>query len=131
MCLFSSIQPGLPFYAAYPPFGIVTLCFLGISSYILLVGMLGIAVNLSRDVGLRREIYRSLEADSHMMKMGLAEMQGDIERKILPLVNRIDSVDETRGYTEPNEEDVKLMIKEVLEEIRSVQPNIKSGEPRE
>ncbi|MGC2426085.1 MAG: hypothetical protein WA421_03545 [Nitrososphaeraceae archaeon] len=31
--LFSSMQPGMPFYAAYPPFGLVTLLFLGLSSY--------------------------------------------------------------------------------------------------
>ena len=41
--LFSSIQPGMPFYAAYPPFGLVTLSFLGVSSYMLLVGIVGFA----------------------------------------------------------------------------------------
>jgi hypothetical protein len=47
--LFSSIQSGT-FYAAYPPFGLVTLLFLGLSSYLLLVGMLGCAAYVSRDV---------------------------------------------------------------------------------
>ena len=37
--LFSSVQPGMPFYVAYPPFGLVTLLFLGLSSYLLLIGL--------------------------------------------------------------------------------------------
>ena len=36
--LFNPIQSGSPFYAAYPPFGLATLVFLGLSSYMLLVG---------------------------------------------------------------------------------------------
>src|SRR5690242_3013890 len=55
--LFSSVQPGMPFYAAYPPFGLATLSFLGLSSYLLLVGMLGCAAYVSRDSELRREIH--------------------------------------------------------------------------
>ena len=43
------MQPGLPFFVAYPPFGLVTLLFLGLSSYMLLVGMLGCATYVSRD----------------------------------------------------------------------------------
>ena len=56
--LFSSMQPGMPFYAAYPPFGLVTLMFLGLSSYMLLVGILGSAAYISNDSELRREIFQ-------------------------------------------------------------------------
>ena len=53
--LFCSMQPGLPFYAAYPPFGLVTVFFLGLSAYLLLIGMIGIAAYIARDSELRRE----------------------------------------------------------------------------
>ena len=62
--LFCSVQPGMPYYAAYPPFGLATLLFLGLSSYMLLVGMIGIGANVSRDIELRREIYRGVEIHS-------------------------------------------------------------------
>jgi hypothetical protein len=68
MALFSSIQPGMPFYAAYPPFGLPTLLFLGLSSYMLLVGMLGTAANVSRDSELRQEIYKGIEVNSDILK---------------------------------------------------------------
>ena len=116
--LFSSMQPGMPFYAAYPPFGLVTLSFLGLSSYMLLVGMLGIAANVSRDGELRREIYRGLEVDSDILKkMGMAEMQREMERRILPLANKIKLSEEMRIRVDPSQEDVKIMISEVLNEI--------------
>jgi hypothetical protein len=128
--LFSSMQPGMPFYAAYPPFGLVTLLFLGLSSYMLLVGMLGIAANVSRDSELRREIYKGLEVDSDILKkMGMAEMQREMEKRILPLAKKIELSDEMRDrIKDPSEEDVKIMINEVLNEIHSKRSDIKPDE---
>jgi hypothetical protein len=127
--LFSSIQPGMPFYAVYPPFGLVTLLFLGLSSYMLLIGMLGCAAYVSRDSTLRREIYRGLEVDSDMLKnIGMAETQREIERRILPLADKIKLSDEMRDRMDPSQEDVKMMIDEVLNEIHSMKSQIKSGE---
>lgn len=128
--LFSSMQPGLPFYAAYPPFGLVTISFLGLSSYMLLVGMLGIAAIVSRDSGLRQEIYRGLEGKFDVMrKMGMAEMQREMERRILPLADKIKLSDEMRErIRDPSEEEVKIMISEVLSEIRSMRSDAKPDE---
>ena len=128
--LFSSMQPGMPFYAAYPSFGLVTLLFLGLSSYMLLVGMLGCAANVSRDSELRREIYKGLEVDSDVLKkIGMAEMQREIEKRVLPLASKIKLSDEMKNLmdTDPDEEDVKLMIEEILNEIQKGS-HIKRGE---
>jgi hypothetical protein len=126
--LFSSIQPGMPFYAAYPPFGLTTLLFLGLSSYMLLVGMLGIAANVSRDSELRREIYKGLEVDSDILKMGMAEMQREVERKVMPLASKIKLADEMRDHMDPSEEDIKTMIEDVLNEIHSKRSADRLGE---
>ena len=118
--LFSSIQPGLPFYAAYPPFGLITLLYLAISSYLLVVGMLGCAAYVSRDTELRREIHKGLEVNSEFInKMGMAEIQREMERRILPVVKKVKLSDEMKERMDPDEEDIKLMIREVLNEIRS------------
>jgi hypothetical protein len=118
--LFSSVQPGMPFYAAYPPFGLPTLLFLGLSSYIMLVGMIGIGANVSRDIELRREIYRGVETHSDIFKnFGMAEVQREMERKVIPLTNKFNVADDMRDHIDPSEEDVKIMISEVLNEIQS------------
>jgi hypothetical protein len=128
--LFSSMQPGMPFYAVYPPFGLVTLLFLGLSSYLLLVGMLGCAAYVSRDIELRREIYKGLEVNADVLKkIGMAETQREIEKRVLPLANKIKLSDEMRRHmdTDPDEEEVKTMIEDVLNEIHKGS-HIKPGE---
>jgi hypothetical protein len=114
--LFSSMQPGIPFYAAYPPFGLITLIYLGLSSYMLLIGILGTAANVSRDAEIRREIYKGI-ADSPILKMGLAEMQREVESRILPIASRVKLSEPMRERTDPSEEDVKMMIEEVVKEM--------------
>jgi hypothetical protein len=90
--------------------------------------MLGCAAYVSRDSELRREIYKGLEVDSDMLKkMGMAEMQREMERRILPLANKIELSDEMRVRMDPSEEDVKIMIKEVLNEIHSKRSGVKPG----
>lgn len=126
--LFSSLQPGSPFYAAYPPFGIVTLLFLGLSSYMLLAGFVGSAAYVSRDSEVRREVYRGLQQDSHIVKMGFAEMQREIEKRVVGVFNKIKSSelqDEMKVEIEPNEEEVQTMIDEVLKEVHSKLPRPK------
>jgi hypothetical protein len=116
--LFSSVQPGMPFYAAYPPFGLVTLVFLGVSSYMLLVGMLGIAANVSRDAELRREIYKGLEVDSDMLKnIGMAETQLEIEKRVTLLADKTRMSGEMSAHVDPSIEDVKSMVEEIMNEL--------------
>jgi hypothetical protein len=126
LSLFSSMQPGMPFFAGYPPFGLVTLLFLGLSSYMLVVGMLGIAANVSRDSELRKMIYKDLETNPDILKrMGMAEMQRELERRIIPLANKIKLTEDMASRIEPSEEEVKIMINDVLNEIHSKKSNLK------
>jgi hypothetical protein len=117
--LFSSMQPGMPFYAAYPPFGLVTLMFLGLSSYMLLVGILGSAAYISNDSELRREISKGLDPDSDVLKkMGSAEIHRDIERRILPLADKVKmSTDIEYPNMEMDREELKILIDDVLNEV--------------
>ena len=120
--LFSSIQPGSPFYEAYPPFGLVTLSLLGVSSYMLLVGMVGSAAYVARDSLVRREVYNSLEADSYVLKMGTAEMKRELEHRVLSVTNKFKSskfAGDMIFTTEPDEKDVRLMVEEVLKVVHS------------
>ena len=117
--LFSSMQPGMPFYAAYPPFGLVTLMFLALSSYMLLVGILGSAAYISNDSELRREIFKGLDPDSDVLKkMGSAEMQREIERRVLPLADKVKmSTDIEYPNLDMDREDLKMLIDDVLKEV--------------
>lgn len=116
--LFSSLQPGMPFYAAYPPFGLVTLTFLGLSSFLLLIGMLGCASYVSRDSELRKEIFKQQDSISSMLRnMGYAEMERELENRIIPLSSRLKLTEDMRVHMDPSPEDLKLTIEEVLTEL--------------
>lgn len=114
--LFSSMQPGMPFYAAYPPFGLVTLLFLGLSSYLLMVGILGSAAYISTDSELRREVYKSINVDSDFIKMGKAEMQRRIGLRVRATLKKVKLADELETRVE-TDEDIRAMIDEALDEI--------------
>ena len=121
--LFSSLQPGMPFYAAYPPFGLVTITFLGLSSFLLLIGMLGCAAYVSRDTELRKEIFKDQDSISNMLKnMGFAEMQLEIENRILPLSARLKLSEDMKVHMDLSPEDVKLTIEEILTELHPSRP---------
>jgi hypothetical protein len=126
--LFSAIQPGSPFYAAYPPFGLVTLSFLGLASYMLLVGMVGSAAYVARDSAVRREVYNSLQADTHVLKMATAEMQRELEHRVINVTEKFKSskfAGDMNFTTDQDEKDVQLMIEEVLREVHSKDRHLK------
>ena len=116
--LFGSLQPGMPFYVCYPPFGLVTITFLGLSSFLLFFGMLGCAAYVSRDTELRKEIFKNNDSISNMLRnMGYAEMQRELENRMIPLSARTQSIRRHEIHTDLSPEDMKLTIDEVLKEL--------------
>jgi hypothetical protein len=93
----------------------------------LLVGMVGSAAYVARDSLVRREVYNSLE-DSHVLKMGTAEMQRELEHKVLSVTDKFKSskfASEMKFTMDPDEKDVRLMIEEVLKEVHSKDRHLK------
>jgi hypothetical protein len=76
--------------ASYPPFGIATLSFLGLSSYLLLIGLYATAISLSQHAQLRKSIRNSIdEQHSRLIDgIGMSELQRVIDKRITPLVQR-------------------------------------------
>ena len=119
----------MPFYAAYPPFGLVTITFLGLSSFLLFFRMLGCAAYVSRDNELRKEIFKDKDSISSMLRnMGYAEMERELENRIIPLSSRLNLTEDMRIHTDLSQEDLKLTIEEVLTEIHG--PGIKETDLR-
>ena len=52
-------------------------------------------------------------------------MQREMERRILPVVDKVKLSEEMKNRMDPDKEEVKLMIYEVLNEIRSRRPSSK------
>ena len=107
------------FMLTYPPFGISTVTFIGISSYLLLVGIYYSAISLSLDVKLRASIHKSVEEQLRFVsRLGASQEQQDIQQKVKHVTKRVaNRLEEESGVIVPMEdEDVERLINIVIEE---------------
>ena len=63
LLLFTSNQATVLINSPYPPFGMASISFVGLSSYLVLVGVYSSAVSVAQDAELRRSIRNSIESN--------------------------------------------------------------------
>ena len=79
--LFGSAQIDSLLYGAYPPYGLVTISFMPLGSYLLFIGIFTSARTLSQDGQLRKEFYKSAESHLALLKtIGVTEMERLLEK---------------------------------------------------
>lgn len=85
LLFFTSNQAIVLVTAPFPPFGLVTISLLGLSSYLLLVGIYSAAISVAQDIELRKTIRRSVEHHSAFLeKIGTSEMERQVEKNTQP-----------------------------------------------
>jgi hypothetical protein len=114
--LVSSIEITPLQYHVYPPYGIITMAFLPLGTYLLFAGIFISAKNISIDADLRRQFYKKAESQLDLLRtIGISEMEKEIVRQVTSLEDMI-----TVSEPEPEElsdEMVKVIIHEVLTEL--------------
>jgi hypothetical protein len=106
--------------APYPPFGLSTISFMGLSSYLILVGIYSSAISVSEDSKLRQSIRRFAMDESKLLdSIGSAQLEQEILRKAMPILKKQQSniKEETGVQSSLTEEDMKQYLEEVLLEI--------------
>jgi hypothetical protein len=119
--LFTSNQATDLIIAPYPPFGLVTVSFMGLSSYMLLVGIYSSAISISQDSVLRKSIRTLAESEFKLLdSIGTAQVEQEVLRKVMPVVKRqAHNIKEETGITSTlSDEDVKQYLDDVLKEVR-------------
>ena len=66
--LFGPIEIDSILYATYPHFGLVTISFMPIGSYLLFTGLFHSATVAARDIELRKEFYKSAMSQLTLLK---------------------------------------------------------------
>jgi hypothetical protein len=120
MLLFVSNQAVVLTAGPYPPFGLNTIAFMGLSSYMLLEGIYASAISVSQDAQLRRSIKKYAETESRLLQdIGYAEMENKLEKKVLVMSRQIQKSmkEEAKIETSLSDEDVRAYLDEVLGEI--------------
>jgi len=118
--LFLSNQAVVLVNITYPPFGLVTISFFGIASYLLLLGVYSSAISISEDSRLRQSI-RQLALDEHKLldSIGTAQMNQDIQRRVLTISKKTQNLmtQESGIQTSLGEDEMKRYVQEVLDEV--------------
>jgi hypothetical protein len=125
--LFASNQAIVLVTAPYPPFGLASASFVGLSSYLVVAGVYSSAISVSLDLALRRTIRKSVADQSKLLdSIGTAQMQQEFQSRVLAVTRKIsERVEEETGVeTSMTEEDMKQHLNDVLKEIRSTKSNL-------
>jgi hypothetical protein len=121
LLLFASNQAMVLTFTYYPPFGLATISFVGLSSYLVLVGIYSSAISISQDANLRLEIRRLAIRESKLLdSIGLAQIEEDLRKRVLH-VARINksNVAEAGVQSTLNEEEVNRYLDDILKEIKT------------
>jgi hypothetical protein len=121
LLLFTSNQAIVLAFTYYPPFGLVTISFVGLSSYLVLAGIYSSALSISQDANLRRQIRRLAVRESKLLdSIGSAQMEEEISRRVLHVVrkNKTDML-ESGIPSALDEERMHSYLNDVLEEIKT------------
>ena len=107
--------------AAYPPYGLVSVSFTGLSCYLIYAGLYSSAVTVSQDIALRHLIRRSVTEQSKLLdSIGTAQMEQELQSRVVAITKKLSEkmVEETGVAVSMTENDIKQHIEMVRNEIR-------------
>jgi hypothetical protein len=118
--LFTSNQAIVLISGPYPPFGVATISFVGLSSYLILVGIYYSAISVSFDIGLRKSIRKSVQEHSRFLHgIGRAQLDEGIQEAVIKATKEYSDKLVQQTGVEPTLtiSDMKQYLNEVLQEI--------------
>lgn len=112
--------------AAYPPFGLVSTAFTGLSCYLIYNGLYLSALSVSQDMTLRKSIRKSVIEQSKLLhNIGTAEMEKQVQKQVLSVATKTSKAmaEETGIQASLNEDEMKDYMQFVINEINR-KPNL-------
>jgi hypothetical protein len=106
--------------AAYPPFGIISVSFIGLSCYLIYAGLYSSAVTVSQDTTLRLSIKKSITDQAKFLHgMGSAHMEQELQSTVMEIAKKHSDVltEKTGVESSMTENDIKEYMAMVMEEI--------------
>ena len=105
---------------SYPRFGLATISFFGLSSYLVLIGIYSSALSVSEDSKLRQSIRDFAIKESRLLdSIGSAQMERDIEKRVIALTKKNQQIlsEHTGIEASLSDEDIKKYLEEVVNEV--------------
>ena len=119
--LFTANQPTFLVLVPYPPFGLVTVSFTGLASYLLYLGIYSASISVSEDSRLRQSIRKAAikESTQFLDSIGTAEMGQELEKRVIAMTTATrQNMERETGISSSFDEDIRKYLQEALQEIR-------------
>lgn len=113
--------------AAYPPYGIVSVSFTGLSCYLIYTGLYSSAVTVSQDTTLRLSIRKSVSEQAKFLdSMGTAQMEQELQSTVMKIARKHSDVltKKTGVESSMTDADIKEYLTMVLNEIHKSDPPV-------
>jgi hypothetical protein len=107
--------------AAYPPFGLASVAFTGLSCYLIYTGLYSSAISVSQDLVLRQSIRQSvMEQSKFLDSMGTAQMESELQTRVLRTTKKASDTlaEETGVESSMTEDDMKDYMEIVMNELK-------------
>ena len=117
---------------SFPPFGLVTISFMGLASYLMLIGIYYSAMSVSQDMKLRATIRRFAEDQLGLLhNIGSAELRVKLENRMRDVLtkNQATMLHETGVESSLSEQDAKQYLNEILKELGKQKNNNNASPP--
>jgi hypothetical protein len=102
----------------YPPFGLTSICFMVLASYLVSLGVYSSATSVSEDSRLRQTIRKIALRESQFLDViGTAQMEQELQRRVIAIYAKTKNsmVKETGISSSIDENDIKSYLQEILE----------------
>lgn len=121
LLLFASNQATVLINSPYPPFGMAAISFVGLSSYLIYIGIYSSAASVAQDIKLRKSIKNSVERQLDLLRnIGTAEVEREMMKRILGVTKAMSVEISEQTGVEPSleEQDINDYVNEVIKETR-------------
>jgi hypothetical protein len=119
--LFELASTGNVILGFYPPLGFTSVSFVGLSSYLLVMGIYSLAVSVSQDIKLRQTIRKSAIEELKLLdSIGSADMELQIQKKVMTVTKALleNTIEKSGVQPSITENDMKQYLWQVLSEVK-------------
>jgi len=123
LLLLISYRPQEIITGPFPPFGLLSASFMGLSSYLVFFGIYSSAISVSQDSKLRASIRKSVEAEVNFIgNIGSAEMTNTVTERVLRTVKAVsEKIPRDTGIsTSLTDVEIKDYVAEVINETKNL-----------
>jgi hypothetical protein len=121
LLLFTASQHQILLLNPYPPFGLPTICYVGLASYLILIGVYSSALSVADDKKLRQVIRMSVVKEASLLhSMGTAVMEDRIRNKVEKITKeqKMILIQQTGIESSLDDTEISQLVDTVIQEVK-------------